>query len=151
MDPVLIESHTGMKVLTSEEYEKLSKDLEESRGKIREMNNQVQQKYSEVLKTSMEIQSMKKDIEQLKEIIDEKKWRGNLLKGGDQQIYLGGIYEGADCIFLACIVSVRHGLGGWSSFWGYKKNTLMIWINIKYDVWTLYTIIVTLSFRPFHG
>ncbi|KAL7449499.1 hypothetical protein ACHAWC_001558 [Mediolabrus comicus] len=73
MDPVLIESHTGMKVLTSEEYEKLSKDLEVARFKIREMNNQVQQKYSEVLKTSMEIQSMKKDIEQLKEFIDEKK------------------------------------------------------------------------------
>lgn len=73
MDPVLIESHTGMKVLSSEEYEKLSKDLEVARFKIREMNNQVQQKYSEVLKTSMEIQSMKKDIEQLKEFIDEKK------------------------------------------------------------------------------
>ena len=114
MDPVLIESHTGMKVLTSEEYDKLSKDLEEARGKIREMNNQVQQKYSEVLKTSMEIQSMKKDIEQLKEFIDEKKWRGNLLKGSDQQIY----YErGADCIFLACCLSTAR-IGGMKFFLG---------------------------------
>ena len=104
MDPVLIESHTGMKVLSSEEYEKLSKDLEVARYKIREMNNQVQQKYSEVLKTSMEIQSMKKDIEQLKEIIDEKKWRGDLLKGGDQQIYLGYIrVKRADCIFFSML------------------------------------------------
>ena len=107
MDPVLIESHTGMKVLTSEEYEKLSKDLEEARGKIREMNNQVQQKYSEVLKTSMEIQSMKKDIEQLKEFIDEKKeWSTNLLWEG-----------GADCIFLACCLSTAR-IGGLKFFLG---------------------------------
>lgn len=117
MDPVLIESHTGMKVLTSEEYEKLSKDLEESRGKIREMNNQVQQKYSEVLKTSMEIQSMKKDIEQLKEIIDEKKWRGNLLKGGDQQIYLRYITGGWLYFFsVYCFSTAR--IGGLKFFLG---------------------------------
>lgn len=107
MDPVLIESHTGMKVLTSEEYEKLSKDLEEARGKIREMNNQVQQKYSEVLKTSMEIQTIKKDIEQLKEFMDENKWRRNLLKGGDQQT-----------VFFSMLFEYSTDWGDWSFFWG---------------------------------
>jgi len=70
MDPVLIESHTGMKVLTHEEFEKLSTDLEETRKKIREMNSQVQQKYSEVLKATMDIQNMKQEIEELKKLID---------------------------------------------------------------------------------
>eukprot|EP00984_Skeletonema_dohrnii_P016771 scaffold7508_cov65-Skeletonema_dohrnii-CCMP3373.AAC.1 len=50
MDPALIEAHTGMKVLTNEEFESLNSELEETRSKIREMNGQVQQKYSAVLK-----------------------------------------------------------------------------------------------------
>ena len=50
MDPALIEAHTGMKVLTNEEFESLNSELEETRSKIREMNGQVQQKYSSVLK-----------------------------------------------------------------------------------------------------
>jgi hypothetical protein len=73
-----------------------------------------------VLKTSMEIQSMKKDIEQLKEFIDEKKWRGDLLKVGDQQIYYerGVQYKrGADCIFLACRLSTAR-IGGLKFFLG---------------------------------
>ena len=69
MDPALIESHTGMKVLTNEEFDKLSNDLEEARNRIRVMNNQVQQKYSEVLKVTMEIQNKKQEIEELKKLI----------------------------------------------------------------------------------
>lgn len=71
MDPALMESHTGMKVLTHEEYEKLSADLEETRSKIRNMNSQVQQKYSEVLKVSLEVQNMKQEISELTKLIEE--------------------------------------------------------------------------------
>jgi methyl-accepting chemotaxis protein len=71
MDPALIESHTGMKVLTNEEFEKLTADLEETRQKIRDMNSQVQQKYSEVLKASLDIQNAKQEIEELKKQMAE--------------------------------------------------------------------------------
>eukprot|EP00985_Skeletonema_marinoi_P008032 scaffold3582_cov143-Skeletonema_marinoi.AAC.1 len=68
MDPALIEAHTGMKVLTNEEFESLNLELEETRSKIREMNGQVQQKYSAVLKAQMDLQNMKSEIEELKKV-----------------------------------------------------------------------------------
>jgi len=68
MDPALIEAHTGMKVLTIEEFDSLNKDLEESRGKIRAMNAQVQQKFSEVLKAQSTINNMKSELEELKKL-----------------------------------------------------------------------------------
>ncbi|KAK1745477.1 hypothetical protein QTG54_003401 [Skeletonema marinoi] len=68
MDPALIEAHTGMKVLTNEEFESLNSELEETRSKIREMNGQVQQKYSLVLKAQMDLQNMKSEIEELKKV-----------------------------------------------------------------------------------
>lgn len=68
MDPALIEAHTGMKVLTNEEFESLNSELEETRSKIREMNGQVQQKYSAVLKAQMDLQNMKSEIEELKKV-----------------------------------------------------------------------------------
>mmetsp|Transcript_5328 Transcript_5328/g.10907 ORF Transcript_5328/g.10907 Transcript_5328/m.10907 type:complete len:186 (-) Transcript_5328:226-783(-) len=72
MDPSLIESHTGLKVLTTEEYESLQSNLEKARADIREVNTKVQEKFSEVLKASMELQNKKKDIEELKKLIAEK-------------------------------------------------------------------------------
>mmetsp|Transcript_20987 Transcript_20987/g.43065 ORF Transcript_20987/g.43065 Transcript_20987/m.43065 type:complete len:186 (+) Transcript_20987:265-822(+) len=72
MDPSLIESHTGLKVLTTEEYESLQSNLEKARSDIREVNTKVQEKFSEVLKASMELQNKKKDIEELKKLIAEK-------------------------------------------------------------------------------
>mmetsp|Transcript_20949 Transcript_20949/g.32815 ORF Transcript_20949/g.32815 Transcript_20949/m.32815 type:complete len:137 (-) Transcript_20949:974-1384(-) len=71
MDPALIEAHTGMKVLTIEEFDSLNKDLEESRGKIRAMNTQVQQKFSEVLKAQSSINNMKTELEELKKLAAE--------------------------------------------------------------------------------
>ena len=68
MDPALIEAHTGMKVLTNEEFESLNSELEETRSKIREMNGLVQQKYSLVLKAQMDLQNMKSEIEELKKV-----------------------------------------------------------------------------------
>mmetsp|Transcript_27591 Transcript_27591/g.35503 ORF Transcript_27591/g.35503 Transcript_27591/m.35503 type:complete len:136 (+) Transcript_27591:48-455(+) len=68
MDPALIEAHTGMKVLTNEEFESLNSELEETRSKIREMNGLVQQKYSAVLKAQMDLQNMKSEIEELKKV-----------------------------------------------------------------------------------
>ena len=70
MDPALIEAHTGMKVLTIEEFESLNKDLEESRGKIRDMNAKVQQKFSEVLKAQSTLQNMKSEIAELKKFTE---------------------------------------------------------------------------------
>ncbi len=70
MDPALIEAHTGMKVLTHEEYESLNKDLEESRGKIRDMNAKVQEKYSEILKAQGTLTNMKNEIADLKKIVE---------------------------------------------------------------------------------
>lgn len=72
MDPSIIEAHTGMKVLTNEEFKKLQTDLESARKQVREMNTKVQEKFSEVLKASMELQNMKQDIEELKGLIAEK-------------------------------------------------------------------------------
>lgn len=74
MDPSLIESHTGMKLLTNEEFEKLSTDLAEARNKIRIMNSQVQQKYSEVFKANSEIKTLKENIEGMKKFISEPWW-----------------------------------------------------------------------------
>lgn len=72
MDPSLIESHTGMKVLTKDQFSELQTDLEKARKDVREMNTKVQEKFSDVLKTSMELQNMKQDIEDLKKLIAEK-------------------------------------------------------------------------------
>ena len=66
MDPTIIESHTGFKVLSVEEYEKLQEELKEKRGKIREVNSELQAKYSEVLKATVEIEGTKKALEDLK-------------------------------------------------------------------------------------
>eukprot|EP00584_Thalassiosira_punctigera_P005045 CAMPEP_0172534974 /NCGR_PEP_ID=MMETSP1067-20121228/7162_1 /TAXON_ID=265564 ORGANISM="Thalassiosira punctigera, Strain Tpunct2005C2" /NCGR_SAMPLE_ID=MMETSP1067 /ASSEMBLY_ACC=CAM_ASM_000444 /LENGTH=177 /DNA_ID=CAMNT_0013319857 /DNA_START=92 /DNA_END=625 /DNA_ORIENTATION=- len=72
MDPSIIEAHTGMKVLTKDEFDQLQKDLEKARTDVREMNTKVQEKFSDVLKTSMELQNMKQDIDELKKLIAEK-------------------------------------------------------------------------------
>ena len=66
MDPTIIESHTGFKVLSVEEYDKLQEELKEKRGKIREVNSELQAKYSEVLKATVEIEGTKKALEDLK-------------------------------------------------------------------------------------
>jgi len=71
MDPALIEAHTGMKALTTEEFNALNSELEDTRSKIREMNSQVQQKYSAILKTQLDIANMKKEIEDLKKYTTE--------------------------------------------------------------------------------
>ncbi|KAL7551265.1 hypothetical protein ACHAWF_014459 [Thalassiosira exigua] len=75
MDPSIIEAHTGMKVLTKDEFAKLQEDLEKARKDVREMNTKVQAKFSDVLKTSMELQNMKQDMAELKKLIaaEEKK------------------------------------------------------------------------------
>ena len=72
MDPSIIEAHTGMKVLSKDEFTSLQTDLEKARKDVREMNTKVQEKFSDVLKTSMELQNMKQDIEELKKLIAEK-------------------------------------------------------------------------------
>mmetsp|Transcript_3955 Transcript_3955/g.10008 ORF Transcript_3955/g.10008 Transcript_3955/m.10008 type:complete len:152 (-) Transcript_3955:152-607(-) len=72
MDPSVIEAHTGMKVLTTDEFKDLQTNLEKARKDVREMNAKVQEKFSEVLKTSMKLQNMKQDIDELKKLIDEK-------------------------------------------------------------------------------
>ena len=72
MDPSIIEAHTGMKVLSNDEFAKLQTDLESARKQVREMNTKVQEKFSEVLKASMELQNMKQDIDELKGLIAEK-------------------------------------------------------------------------------
>lgn len=66
MDPTIIESHTGFKVLSVEEYDTLQEELKEKRGKIREVNSELQAKYSEVLKATVEIEGTKKALEDLK-------------------------------------------------------------------------------------
>ena len=71
MDPSLIESHTGMKVLTNEEYADLTSKLEESRSKIREANSKVQNKYNEVLKASIDVNNIKSELEELKKLAAE--------------------------------------------------------------------------------
>ena len=71
MDPALIEAHTGMKVLTNEQFNTLSSELEDTRSKIREMNSQVQQKYSAVLKAQMDLENLKKELDELKKFTTE--------------------------------------------------------------------------------
>eukprot|EP00571_Detonula_confervacea_P013344 CAMPEP_0172301760 /NCGR_PEP_ID=MMETSP1058-20130122/3579_1 /TAXON_ID=83371 /ORGANISM="Detonula confervacea, Strain CCMP 353" /LENGTH=117 /DNA_ID=CAMNT_0013011999 /DNA_START=103 /DNA_END=452 /DNA_ORIENTATION=+ len=51
MDPTIIEAHTGMKVLSKDEFGALQTDLEKARKDVREMNTKVQEKFSDVLKT----------------------------------------------------------------------------------------------------
>jgi len=72
MDPSIIEAHTGMKVLTKDQFGTLQTDLEKARKDVRAMNIKVQEKFSDALKTSMELQNMKQDIVDLKKLIDEK-------------------------------------------------------------------------------
>jgi len=71
MDPSIIEAHTGMKVLTKEDFDILQTNLETARKDVREMNTKVQEKFSDVLKTSMELQNMKQDVEELKKLISK--------------------------------------------------------------------------------
>ena len=68
MDPSIIEAHTGIKVLTKDEFTQLHTDLDKALTEVREMNTKVQEKFSDVLKTSMELQNMKTDIEELKKL-----------------------------------------------------------------------------------
>ena len=76
MDPTLIESHSGFKVLTVEEYEKLSTQVSDVRRNIREANSELQEKYAEVLKVAVEVQGLKKDIEDVKKMEEEVKKEG---------------------------------------------------------------------------
>lgn len=76
MDPSIIEAHTGMKVLTIDEYNTHKANLEKARKDVREMNTKVQEKFSEVLKASMELQNMKQDVEELKKLVAEKDKEG---------------------------------------------------------------------------
>jgi uncharacterized protein HemX len=71
MDPSLIESHSGFKVMTLAEFDAMNKELSEVRGKIREANSELQEKYSEVLKASVEVQGLKKDMEEIKKLQEE--------------------------------------------------------------------------------
>ncbi len=72
MDPTIIESHTGMKVLTNDEYTQLQSNLDSSRREARQMNSKVQLKFSQVLETATAVEKMKTDIEELKKVIEEK-------------------------------------------------------------------------------
>ena len=72
MDPTIMESHTGMKVLSTDEYTQLQSELDKSRKDARQMNAQVQLKFSQVLETTTAVEKMKKDIEELKKMIGEK-------------------------------------------------------------------------------
>jgi len=72
MDPSLIEAHTGMKVLTKEEFEALEEELKKSRSGVRDLNVKVQEKFSAVLKTSMEVQNMKGEIEEMRGLLEEE-------------------------------------------------------------------------------
>jgi colicin import membrane protein len=72
MDPTIIESHTGMKFLTNEEYTQLQTNLDKSKSEARQINAQVQLKFSKLLETTTAVEKMKKDIEELKKAIEEK-------------------------------------------------------------------------------
>eukprot|EP00804_Cyclotella_cryptica_P002251 CCRYP_020535-RA/>CCRYP_020535-RA protein AED:0.03 eAED:0.03 QI:168/1/1/1/1/1/2/649/184 len=72
MDPAIIESHTGMKVLPIEEYNALTSSLSEARSQVRTANSELQEKYSDTLKASVAVQNVKKDIEDLKKLEAEK-------------------------------------------------------------------------------
>ena len=61
MDPDVIETHTGMKVLTKDEYSRLQSDLETSKKDATELNSKVQ-----------EMEKMKKEIDDLKAVVAEK-------------------------------------------------------------------------------
>eukprot|EP00956_Cyclotella_meneghiniana_P025028 scaffold51375_cov37-Cyclotella_meneghiniana.AAC.2 len=77
MDPTIIESHTGFKVLGMEEYNTMQEELKEVRKNIREANMELMNKYTAVLKASSEIETTKKALEDLKkfeaEAEEEKK------------------------------------------------------------------------------
>jgi len=80
MDPSIIEAHTGMKVLTIEEYQNLTSTLEKARADVRDMNLKVQEKFSEVLQAAMSVQNLKQDIEDLKKLVAEKETADNAAK-----------------------------------------------------------------------
>ena len=73
MDPSLIESHTGMKVLPREEFDLLFAQLESSRSNIRDVDAQVQEAFSKVLNVNMELTNTKEGIEELKKLIESKR------------------------------------------------------------------------------
>jgi len=69
MDPSIIEAHTGMKVLTNEEFDNLESELKKSRADVRALNTKVQEKFSAVLKVSMELQNMKHEMDEMKSLM----------------------------------------------------------------------------------
>jgi hypothetical protein len=73
MDPSIIEAHTGMKVLTKEEYSNLTSTLENGRMKLRELRVTESKTHAELNKINMEITKMKSETEELIVIVAEKK------------------------------------------------------------------------------
>ena len=73
MDPSIIEAHTGMKVLTKEEYSNLTSTLENGRMKLRELRVTESKTHAELNKINTEITKMKSETEELIVIVAEKK------------------------------------------------------------------------------
>jgi hypothetical protein len=73
MDPSIIEAHTGMKVLTKDEYSNLTSSLETGRAKLRELRLTESKAHAELNKINQEITKMKSETEELTVIIAEKK------------------------------------------------------------------------------
>ncbi len=73
MDTSIIEAHTGMKVLTKEEYANLTSTLEKGRAKLRELRMSESKAHAELNKINQEITKMKSETEELTVIIAEKK------------------------------------------------------------------------------
>mmetsp|Transcript_18724 Transcript_18724/g.32188 ORF Transcript_18724/g.32188 Transcript_18724/m.32188 type:complete len:146 (+) Transcript_18724:166-603(+) len=76
MEPTIIEAHTGMKVLTIEEYDKVHDDLEKARKESREMNTKVQEVFSKILQKHMEMEGINKEVEELRKLVDTKDKKG---------------------------------------------------------------------------
>jgi hypothetical protein len=70
MDPNLIESHSGFKVLSVEEHGRLTEELSAVRSQIREANNELQEKLSDVFMASDVLKKVQKDGEDLKHLIE---------------------------------------------------------------------------------
>ena len=73
MDTSIIEAHTGMKVLTKEEYSNLTSTLENGRAKLRELRISERNARFELDNINKEITKMKSETEELTVIIAEKK------------------------------------------------------------------------------
>jgi len=72
MDPSIIEAHTGMKVLTRDEFDDLHIDLEKARKEYRQLNLLEKKKVDEVRKSSDELRAAKRDYEELTKLIATK-------------------------------------------------------------------------------